>query len=157
MVDILSDQQREAEQFVLQGIDLYDEAQSADAHQKFKKAYSLDPEGPKVCAWYGLTLGVVENKVQKGLDMCKKAINSGIPDAMFYRNIGILYVMANNKRLAVAAYQKGMSIDKGNRKIYNEWKKLGIRRKPFFKSLDRSNFLNKFIGKLTYNFSKKRN
>lgn len=156
MVDIMSDQQREADQVVNQGIDLYDEGQVEEAHQRFKKAYSLDPDGARVNAWYGLTLGLVDNKVQKGLEMCKKAINSNIPDALFYRNIGILYVMSRNKRLAVAAFQKGMSIDKGNRKIYNEWRKLGIRRKPFFKSLDRGNFINKFIGKLTYRFSKRR-
>ncbi len=150
MVDILSDEQRQAEQIVFQGIDLYDEGDIDGAHQKFKKAYQLDPDGPKVLSWYGFTLGLVEDKVQKGLDFCKKAINSNIPDALFYRNIGVLYVKSNNKRLAVAAYQKGMSIDKGNRKIYLEWKKLGIRRKPFFKFLDRSHFINKFIGKLTY-------
>ena len=150
MVEILSDEQREAEKIVIQGIDHYDDKSYEEAHQKFKKAYSMDPGGARVNAWYGLTLGIVEDKVQKGLDLLKKSINSGIPDALFYRNIGILYVKANNKRLAVAAFQKGMSIDKGNRKIYNEWKKMGIRRKPFLKFLDRSNPINKFLGTLTY-------
>lgn len=150
MVDIMSDQQREADQLINQGIDHYDEKDLESAHQCFKKAYNLDPEGAKANSWYGLTLALVEDKVQKGLDFCKKAILSNIPDALFYRNIGQVYLKFNNKHLAVTAFQKGLSIDKGNSQILKLWRTIGIRRKPFLKFLPRENFLNKMLGKMTW-------
>lgn len=155
MVEIMSDQEREAENIANQGIELYEDKQLEEAHQLFKKAYSLDNQSAKINSFYGLTLAFVEDKVQKGLELCKKAVSSNIPDPLFYRNIGKLYLKTNNKRLAVAAFYKGLSIDKGNRKIYEEFKVLGIRRRPFLAFLSRSNFLNKYIGKLTYKLQKR--
>jgi len=157
MVEIMSDQEREAENIANQGIELYEDRQLDEAHQMFKKAYSLDPNSAKINSFYGITLAFVEDKVQKGLELCKKAINSGIPDPLFYRNIGKLYIKLNNKRLAVSAFYKGLSIDKGNRKIYDEFKALGIRRKPFLSFLPRSNVVNKYLGLLTFKLSKDKN
>jgi tetratricopeptide (TPR) repeat protein len=157
MPEIMSDQEREADSIANEAIELIDERQLDEAHQLLKKAYALDPNSAKINSYLGYTLAFVEDKVQKGLDLCKKAINSNMPDPLFYRNIGKVYLKLNNKRLAVGAFYKGLSIDKGNRKIYDEFKTLGIRRKPFFSFLARSNFLNKYIGMFTYRYFKGRN
>ena len=150
MVDILSDQQREAEKVCHQGIDLVDEKDLAGAHKVFLKAFEMDPQSAKVQSWLGYTTALVERKVQKALEYCRKAIESNIPDAIFYRNIGVVYLQQNNKRGAIGAFAKGLQIDKGNRAILNEWKSLGFRRKPFFAFLDRSHPVNKNLGKFTW-------
>ena len=151
MVDILSDQQRQAEQLCNQGIDLAEAEKDLEgAHRIFLQAYQMDPSSAKINSWLGYTTAIVERKVQKGLDYCRKAIESHIPDAYFYRNIGKCYLLQNNKRGAIGAFAKGLQIDKGNRQILNEWKALGFRRKVPLRFLDRGHWLNKKIGKFTW-------
>ncbi len=151
-MEILSDQQREAEQICLQGIELCDEGDIAEAHKLFLKAYEKDATSPKIQSWLGYTTGLVEKKVARGLELCRKAVDSNVPDVMFFRNIGKLYLLMSNKRAAIGAFSKGLQIDKGNRSILAEWKLLGFRRKPLFSFLDRSHWANKYAGKLTWRF-----
>lgn len=156
MVDILSDKENQAESICQQGIDLCDnENNFAAAHKLFQKAYSMYPNSPRINSWLGYTTAIVENKVGGGLQLCKKAIESDVPDAMFYRNIGKLYLLQKNKRSAIGAFAKGLQIDKGNRYILKEWKVLGFRRKPIIPFLSRDNALNKFLGKLTWKVANK--
>lgn len=156
MPEFLTDQQRKAEEICNQGIDCADEGDWEGAHRQFVQAYQLDPEGAKVCAWLGLTLAVVEKKVQKGLDFCGKGVASGIPDAMFYRNLGKIYLLLNNRRAAFAAFMKGLSIDKTNRHIMREWRSMGIRRKAIVGVLDRSHPINVWLGRVTWNMGAKK-
>lgn len=150
MVEILSDQQRRAEQICIEGIDLCEESDFEGAHKLFLQAYQLDSTSPKINSWLGYTTALVERKVQKALDYCRKAIEGEVPDALFYRNLGKVYLLQNNKRAAIGAFARGLQIDKGNRHILNEWKVLGFRRRVLFSFLDRSNPLNKYVGKLTW-------
>ncbi|MFH1262416.1 MAG: hypothetical protein V1495_03090 [Pseudomonadota bacterium] len=150
MVEILSDTQRKAEQICHQGIELCDEKDLPGAHGLFTQAYQLDPTSPKIISWLGYTTAVVERKVQKGVELCRKAVEGEVPDALFYRNLGKAFLLMNNKRAAIGAFAKGLQIDKGNRHILNEWKMLGFRRRVLFSFLDRDHPLNKWIGKLTW-------
>ena len=123
MVDILSDKENKAESICQQGIDLCDNDNNFKAaHKLFQEAYSTYPTSPRINSWLGYTTAIVENKVASGLQLCKKAIESDVPDALFYRNIGKLYLMQKNKRSAIGAFAKGLQIDKGNKYILKEWK-----------------------------------
>ncbi|MEZ4704173.1 MAG: hypothetical protein R3A11_03085 [Bdellovibrionota bacterium] len=157
MVEILSDKQRQAEDICLQGIDLYNQGEFAQAHKLFGQALGIDPESPKIQSWYGLTTGVVENYVTKGLEYCKRAVASDIPDVMFFRNLGKLYLLKNDKRSAIGAFARGLQIEKNNRAILAEWKTLGFRRKPFLGFLPRDHFLNVMIGKWTWKNRNRKN
>jgi hypothetical protein len=92
----------------------------------------------------------VERKVQKGIELCRRAVEGEVPDALFYRNLGKAYLLLNNKRAAIGAFAKGLQLDKGNRPILNEWKNLGFRRRVMFSFLERDHPLNKWIGKFTW-------
>jgi tetratricopeptide (TPR) repeat protein len=153
MVEILSDQQRQADHICVEGIDLCEENDFEGAHKLFLKAYEMDPTSPRINSWLGYTTAIVERKVQKGLEYCRKAVEGEVPDALFYRNIGKVYLLLNNKRGAIGAFAKGLKIDDRNRHILNEWKTLGFRRRVPFPFLDRSHPLNKYIGKLTWRIS----
>lgn len=156
MVEIFSEKNREAETLCQQGIELCDANNHASAHKYFIQAYQLFPTSPKINSWLGYTTGIVENKVGTGMKMCKMAVDSGVPDAMFYRNIGKLYLLQKNKRAALGAFATGLQIDKGNKAILTEWKVLGFRRKPVIPFLSRENKLNIFLGKLTWKYMNKK-
>ncbi len=150
MVEIFGDKHREAEELCVKGIERYEEKDLAGAHANFLTAYDMDPESPKATSWLGLSTAVYEKKVQKGMELCRKAVDSNVPDVMFFRNIGKCYLLLRNKRAAVGAFARGLQIEKGSRAILDEWKVLGFRRKVAFPFLDRSNFLNKMMGKFTW-------
>jgi tetratricopeptide (TPR) repeat protein len=150
MVDILSDEQRRAEQICLEGIDLCEEKDLEGAHKLFLEAYKLDPSSPKINSWLGYTTGLVENRIQKALEYCRKAVEGEVPDPLFYRNLGKIYLLQNNKRSAIGAFAKGLQLDDRNRPILNEWKTLGFRRKVTFPFLERDHPLNKHVGKFTW-------
>jgi tetratricopeptide (TPR) repeat protein len=150
MVDILSEKENQAESVCQQGIELCETENYAAAHKLFQQAYAVYPNSPRITSWLGYTTAIVENKVASGIQLCKKAIDSDVPDAMFYRNLGKLYLLQKNKRSAIGAFAKGLQIDKGNKYIMREWKVMGFRRKPVIPFLSRENKLNIFLGKLTY-------
>jgi len=155
MVEIFGEQQREADALCNQGIDLCEvDKNFPAAHELFMRAYETDPHSAKIQSWLGYTTGIVEKKVAKGMELCRKAIDSNIPDATFFRNMGKLYLLQNNKRAAIGAFSKGLQIDKTNRQILSEWKQLGFRRKPFFGFLSRDNWFNKKIGMMTWKSKK---
>ncbi|MCB1197833.1 MAG: hypothetical protein KDK51_05625 [Deltaproteobacteria bacterium] len=155
MVDIIGEQQQEALALCERGIDLIENNNDKEtAHKLFKQAYDFFPSNPKINSWLGYTYGTYLDKVALGLKHCKMATDTGEPDALFYRNLGKLYLLQKNKRSAIGAFAKGLQIEKTNSAILKEWSVLGFRRKPFFNFLPRDNFLNKTIGKITWKFSK---
>ena len=156
MVEILSAKENEADHICQQGIDLCDTNEYAQAHKLFQQALAMYPQSPRINSWLGYTTAIVENKVATGIQLCKKAIDSDVPDAMFYRNIGKLYLMQKNKRGAIGAFAKGLQIDKGNNYILKEWKVLGFRRSPLIKFLGRDHPINKFFGKITWKMAQKK-
>lgn len=150
MVEILSDKENKAENICQQGIELCETENFVVAHKLFQQAFNEYPSSPKINSWLGLTTAIVENKVAAGLQLCMKAIASDIPDALFYRNLGKIYLLKKDKRSAIGAFAKGLQIDKGNKYILKEWKVLGFRRRPVIPFLSRDNALNKLLGKLTW-------
>jgi len=124
------------------------------AHKLLEQAYEKFPNNAKINSWLGFSYGTTLDKVARGIDHCKRAVDSGEPDPYFFRNMGKLYLLQRNKKAAIGAFAKGLQIDKTNAPILREWKVLGFRRKPFLSFLSRDHFLNKNIGKLTWKYSK---
>ncbi len=156
MVDIRTELHDQIDQLVTSGISALEQNQLRDALMLFREAYEKNPDDPHACSYFGYTMGIVENKPHRGLELCMKAINTDQIDPMFYHNIAMLYVKIGKKREAVGAFKKGLQIDRSNTKIYEAWKNnLGIRRNPAIPFLPRGNFLNKMIGKWTYKRIKK--
>jgi len=156
MVEILSDKENKAESICQQGIELCETENWPAAHKLFQQAYAMYPTSPKINSWLGLTTALVENKVAAGLQMCKKAVDSDVPDALFYRNMGKVYLFKKDKRSAIGVFAKGLQIDKGNKYILKEWKVLGFRRKPVIPFLSRDNKLNIILGKWTWKSANKK-
>ena len=150
-VEILSDQHNEALALCDQGIELLESKGDKDAiHKLFKQAYALFPTNPKINSWLGYSFGIHQDKVALGLKHCKMAIDAGGHDALFFRNMGKLYLLQKNKRAAIGAFARGLQIEQTNAPILKEWKRLGFRRKPFLPFLSRDHILNKLLGKLTW-------
>jgi tetratricopeptide (TPR) repeat protein len=117
------------------------------------------PNNPFIWSYQGYLEASVNKKYSKGVNTCRhafKILREQMPFGeefffpILYLNLGKAYLAANKKKDACDSFKKGLDIDIGNRELLSELKKLGLRRNPPISFLERSNPLNKYIGKLMY-------
>jgi tetratricopeptide (TPR) repeat protein len=123
------------------------------------------PNNPVILSYCGYIEARVNRQYADGIKICRQSfkilkeqmsLGEGFFLPVLYLNLGRAYLTANKKKEAYYSFQKGLDIDKKNENLLKELKKIGIRRKPFFPFLKRSNPLNKYIGMLTYDLKKKK-
>jgi tetratricopeptide (TPR) repeat protein len=107
-------------------------------------------------SFYGSLQATVDKKYRSGIENCRKALGTlkkkGVKDEafypVFYFNLGKAYLAASKKKEAIEAFNSGLKYDPRNRDIQKELQHIGYRKKPPVPFLDRSNPINKYIGKL---------
>jgi tetratricopeptide (TPR) repeat protein len=128
-----------------------------EAYDLLQHAFLEYPDDPFVLSYYGWLQAVVDKKYRAGVDKCQQAIsiiqklaafNEDMLYPLFYLNLGKAYVAARRKRDAFDAFEKGLEYDKSNREIRMEIRALGSRKKAVVPFLDRSNPINKYLGKV---------
>ena len=136
----------------------------AETIELLKEAMEHYPNNPIILSYHGYIEALVNRHYADGIKICRQSFKV-LKEQMFlgesfflpvlYLNLGRAYLAANKKKEAYYSFQKGLDVDKGHEHILKELIKLGIRRKPFFPFLKRSNLLNKYLGMLTYELQKK--
>ncbi len=145
--------------------ELLKEGEDKAALKTVNNALEEFPDDPFFLSYYGCLIAVVDKKPKEGIQTCKKAIKllaatvpmGGevfYPD--FYLNLGRAYLTANKKVEALRSYKRGLMSDPENYELLFELSQMGERRKPPIRFLERSNPINKYIGKLVYHVSRKR-
>jgi len=128
-----------------------------EAYVFLQQAAVVYPEDPFILSYYGCLQALVDKKYRTGVETCKRAIvllkkqSSSGEDVLypvFYLNLGRAYVAAGKKHLAIEVFNRGLRYDNGNRDILQELRALGERKKAPVAFLDRSNPINKYIGKI---------
>ncbi len=109
---------------------------------------------PRYLSYYGYLTGMVSHNYHRGIELCNEAIKKEFFHPDFYLNLGRLYLGISNKNMAVKIFYKGLRIDKTNKELIEEIKKLGIRKKPVFSFFKRENLVNRFAGRLRTSFSR---
>ncbi len=121
-----------------------------------REALESFPSDPFFLSHCGCLTSIVENRSSEGTRLCDEAIKilrkSKSTDIafflpLFYLHLGKTYLKSNRKRVAMEAFQEGLKFDSTNGELLSEIKRLGIRKRPAIPFLDRSNPLNKFVGK----------
>lgn len=121
------------------------------------------PEDPFILSYYGCLEAIANKKYKFGIDTCDRAIKilkEKVPFGeeffypVLYLNLGRAYLAAGKKKNASDAFNKGFEMDRENRDLLMELRRLGIRKKPAVSFLGRSNPINKYIGMLLHKLSK---
>ncbi len=84
------------------------------------------------------------------VELCREVAAEGLKDAEVQFNHALAEYKLDNRRRAVLAVQRGLSIDPGNRELRRLRALMGSRRKPVIDFLERDHSVNKWLGKLTY-------
>lgn len=128
------------------------------------KGLTEHPLNAPLLSYYGYLDATLNKKYDRGIDLCKTAIdiieeesreNRSLRHkgfhAVLYLHLGRSYLAGGNKKAAVKAFKRGLEADPEDPYLLSEVRRIGTRRKPFFPFLNRSNPVNKYIGKLLHN------
>ena len=125
------------------------------AHDIFEKAWRRNLNDPRVLSNYGLTLVLVEGDRQRGIRFCEEALRRGLQTTETLVNLARALVVTRIKEQAVRALRKAMELSPDDPRVSAEFAALGLRRPPPIPWLPREFFLNKWIGKLTWKYSRR--
>ena len=119
-----------------------DDFETALAH--FKTALELN-NNPCWYSYLGNCLARGLGYFWMGVELCLESLAVEKANATHYLNLGKVYLSSGNREEALLAFRQGLALG-GNEEILRMLINLGRRHTPVFKSLPRSNPLNKFLG-----------
>ncbi len=84
------------------------------------------------------------------VELCRGVADEGLKDVEVQYNLALAEYKLNNRRRAMLAVQRGLSIDARNPELRRLRILMGSRRRPVIRLLNRDHAINKWLGKLTY-------
>ena len=126
------------------GIIAFDQGNTLAALLHFEQVPSPE-KTPTLLSSLGYCLAKEQRDLNTALDLCNQAIRREPENPLHYHNLGRIYLLAQQKHLAIGTFRKGLKFRR-HQGIIDEMKKLGARRPPVIASLGRKHLLNKYLG-----------
>lgn len=138
--------EKEYRQLMARGIALLKRGYAVDAVFCFEEIVEKYGRNAAALSWLGLSLARAKGDLKTAEALCIEAIRRVVFRGEYYRNLAEVYLIWQKKSKAVMVIRKGLRIDRNNRHLVNELKRLGIRKRRTIPFLSRSNPLNKYYG-----------
>lgn len=107
---------------------------------------------PASLSLLGALMAKSGGNLKKAEKLCKEAIELEGDKSEYYLNLAHVYIKRKWKSKVMQALRAGIEIDPENREIVKLLNEFCTRKKPPIPFLSRSNFFNKFLGKLIANY-----
>ncbi len=104
----------------------------------------------KYVSYLGLALVLTNGRSDEGVKLCEQAVKREFFDADLFCNLGIVYLRDRQKKRAFGAFQKGLNLKPGHRRIQEELDRYDRRSYPVFSFLPRTHPVNVLAGRLRY-------
>ncbi|HEU4402843.1 MAG TPA: tetratricopeptide repeat protein [Candidatus Polarisedimenticolia bacterium] len=104
----------------------------------------------KYVSFLGLATTLMQGRSDEGLKLCEQAVKREFFDPDLYCNLGIVYLRNRQKARAFEAFQKGLNLKPGHRRILEELERYERRDHPVFAFLPRTHLVNRLAGRLRY-------
>ena len=98
-------------------------------------------------SYFALCLALVEKQYRPAIEMAKKAIELQFYKAEHYVNLGRIYVAAGDRKRGIEIVDKGLGVIPEDERLRAFRRELGIRQRKPVPFLDRSNPINKSLGR----------
>lgn len=134
----------EAENLFQRGLAALGEGNGPAALAFFEKAATMS-HSPEILSYLGLSLASQRGQIQKGIELCNKAIATDPTNPLHYLNLGKIHLAFRDKSTAIIIFREGLCFGPDERLIA-ELDAMGTREPVTFKSLPRDHFLNKWLG-----------
>lgn len=142
----------DAEELYRIGSEALDAKDYAKAHRCLKAAVDKE-RTPNHLSQYALALAADTRKIEPSILLCQEAVKKEPRNSDHFLRLGTVYLVAGRKKEAIRIFRLGLRVGK-NPTITRWLQVLGYRRPPVLPFLDRSNPLNKYLGKLRASLSR---
>ena len=147
----------EAAASLAEGLAFFANGEAGEAHRCFARAHRRSPGDLRVMSWYGLTLVLVEKNSSLGMLYCDQAVRLGGPEPEISLNQARVHLALSQRERAVKAIARGLALNPDDQALRTAQASMGWRRRPILPCLPRSNFLNRWLGKLRWRWSRRIN
>jgi len=131
------------------GLQLFDRDQrSSEAAFALERAYRAKPSDARYVSYYGLSLALSSNRLKDAQALCTHAVKLDAYRSELFYNLGRVRVLLRDRKGALSAFNKGLSLDRNDARIQKELTKMGTRKPPVIGFLGRQHPLNKHLGLL---------
>jgi len=138
----------DAEELFDKAMDALKSRKTGEAIDLLEQAVGLERK-PLFCSTLAVSLAKEKNDFKRAISLCKEAIKSDPKNSIHFLHLGKVHILANQKKDAIRIFYMGLRYAE-NRDIIAELNRVGRRRPPVIPFLDRSNLLNRMLGKLFY-------
>ncbi len=132
------------------GIALLREDVPGKAVPHIERAAELDPINPNYLSYLGLLRAVVESRWGEAERLCTEALRMGNRQPQLYLNLAEVYRLAGRQQDASDTLGRGLRYAPRDYRLNLEFSKLVVRRRPVFRRLPRTHFLNRVLGQLRH-------
>ena len=137
-----------AEDHFRQGRDALAAGAAPEALEHFRSAHQIDRANPRYRSYYGLAIGVVEQRFDRALELCRSAAKEEFFNPDLYHNLARVHLAFGFKAEAIRYLRRGLMIDPGNAAMQEDLRTLGTRARPPLGFLPRRHPLNRVVGQL---------
>src|SRR5882672_2358742 len=102
----------------------------------------------KYLSYLGLALTLSQGKSEEGQRLCEQAVKREFFDPDLFCNLGIVYLRNRQRGRAFDAFQRGLTLKPGHRRIREELDRYDRRSDPVLGFLPRQHPLNRLAGRV---------
>jgi len=117
------------------------------ALEHFAEAHRARPDDARLRAYYGWAVATVEHRVERGLGLCREALRADGTCAEIYWNLARVLMSNGRKAEGIRYLKRGLMVDPRDAALIQEWRRLGMRRRPVLPFLPRRHALNRLLGR----------
>lgn len=139
-----SSQRRSYEWLCKRGVELLESGDRLRALSTFEMAYELK-QTPEIRSFYGMLAATERGLIKTGIELCNSSIEDDPSNPIHYINLSKLLYSVERKSDAVDVMLKASTL--GPSEEVSKWiRVVGLRKRPVFPFLARSNTINKYTG-----------
>jgi Flp pilus assembly protein TadD len=117
------------------------------------RALESEPKNPFFLSYAGLLTALAEDDFDRAEQLCQAALALKWNHAQLYLNLAEIYERAGRTPDAIEILQKGLLSAGRDFRIRRALERMGVRRSPVLKFLDREHALNRTLGRLRHRMS----
>jgi Flp pilus assembly protein TadD len=117
------------------------------ALEHFAEAHRARPDDARLRSYYGWAVATVEHRVERGLGLCREALRADGGCAEIYLNLSRVLMASGRKAEGIRYLKRGLMADPRDAALIQEWRRLGVRRRPVLPFLPRRHLLNRVLGR----------
>jgi Flp pilus assembly protein TadD len=116
----------------------------------FTRALQVEKANPFYLSYLGVAMAAAERKWDEAEELCTQALKMRRTQPELYLNLADVYRLAGKRQDQIDTLFQGLHMTKRDPRIAEALKRHGVRRTPVIPFLERSNPLNRELGRLRY-------